>query len=118
MGALTDAAIRAAKPHTTVWDSTLKGFGVRAGRDRKTFVVLIGSGRRQAIGPYGPSGFTLSEARIEARRIFAEKILGRVRPKHVAFGEQQESDEPMEWGRQRRCCSIHRGQPRTPRMIT
>ena len=83
MAALTDAAIRAAKPNTSIWDTSLKGFGVRAGKDRKTFVVLIGSGRRQAIGIYPL--LSLSDARTEAKRILAEKTLGRVRPKHVAF---------------------------------
>lgn len=43
---LTDAAIRTAKANTTVRDSSLEGFGVRAGKTRKTFIVLIGSGRR------------------------------------------------------------------------
>jgi integrase len=90
MTALTDAAIRAAKPNTTLWDVSIKGFGVRAGKARKTFVVLIDSGRRQAIGPYGPAGLTLSEARTEARRILAEKTLGRVRPKHVAFDDAKD----------------------------
>ena len=71
-------------------ETALKGFGVRAGKDRKTFVVLIGSGRRQAIGAYGPAGLTLSEARVEARRILAEKTLGRVRPKHVAFDDAKD----------------------------
>jgi integrase len=85
---LTDAAIRALKPNSTIWDPTLRGFGVRAGKERKTFLVLIGSGRRQAIGAYPL--MTLSEARGEAKRILAEKTLGRVRPKHVAFEDARD----------------------------
>lgn len=88
MPALTDAAIRATKPNTAVWDTALKGFGVRAGKVRKTFVVLIGSGRRQAIGTYPL--LSLSDARTEARRILAEKTLGNVRPKHVAFADARD----------------------------
>jgi hypothetical protein len=85
---LTDAAIRAAAPYSTLWDPALKGFGLRAGKDRKTFVVLIDSGRRQAIGAYPL--VSLSDARAEARRILAEKTLGRVRPKHVAFDDARD----------------------------
>lgn len=88
MPPLTDAAIRAAKADTTIWDESLRGFGVRAGKDRKTFVVLIGSGRRQAIGAYPV--LSLSDARTEARRILAEKTLGKVRPKHVAFDDARD----------------------------
>jgi hypothetical protein len=88
MPPLTDAAIRAAKPDTTIWDASLRGFGVRAGKDRKSFVVLIGSGRRQAIGAYPL--LSLSDARTEARRILAEKTLGSVRPKHIAFDDARD----------------------------
>jgi integrase len=51
----------------------------------KTFIVLIGSGRRQAIGHYPL--VSLSAARIEAKRLLAEKTLGKVRPKHIAFAD-------------------------------
>lgn len=88
MPALTDAAIRAAQRKSTLWDPALRGFGLRAGKARKTFVVLIGNGRRQTIGPYPL--ISLSDARAEARRILAEKTLGRVRPKHVAFDDARD----------------------------
>src|SRR5258708_22454210 len=52
MTVLTDAAIRAAKPYTTVWDSNLRGFGLSTGKARKSFIVLVGSGRRHTIGHY------------------------------------------------------------------
>jgi integrase len=69
----------------TYWD-TLKGFGVRVSSGgTKTFIVLIGSGRRQSIGRYPV--ISLSDARTEARRILAEKTLGRVRPTHTAYDD-------------------------------
>lgn len=85
---LTDAAIRAAK-EGTLWDSSLPGFGLRVGKSARTFIVLIASGRRQSIGRY--PHITLSEARTEAKRILAEKTLGKVRPVHTAFGDARNS---------------------------
>lgn len=82
--ALTDAFIRGA-PEGTHWDDSLKGFGVRIGKQSKTFVALVASGRRQAIGRYPL--MSLADARKEARRILAEKQLGKVRPTHVAFDD-------------------------------
>ena len=78
-------AIRAAKPGQTVWDSSLKGFGLRVGKTTRTFIVLIGSGRRQKIGQFPI--ISLATARAEAKRIIAEKQLGRVKPTHVAFND-------------------------------
>lgn len=90
MPQLSDPLIRTAKPPAagtlSLWDSSLKGFGVRISKGgAKTFIVLIGSGRRQAIGRYPL--VTLSEARTQAKRILAEKVLGHVRPKHLAFDD-------------------------------
>ena len=69
----------------THWD-TLKGFGIRVSAGgARTFIVLIGSGRRQSIGRYPL--ISLSDARTEARRILAEKTLGRVRPTHTAYDD-------------------------------
>jgi integrase len=63
-----------------------KGFGVRVSpKGAKTFVVLIGSGRRQTLGRY--PDLKLIEARKEAKRILAEKTLGSVRPSHTAFDD-------------------------------
>ncbi|MBV9827185.1 MAG: tyrosine-type recombinase/integrase [Alphaproteobacteria bacterium] len=92
----SDAAIRALKApdagYTYVWDSSLRSFGVRvsAKSGSKAFCVLIGKGRRQTIGKYGPGGLTLAEARAEARRILAERTLGNVRPTHVAFEDARD----------------------------
>ena len=87
---LTDTLIRnAALPAAgtrTIWDESPKGFGVRISQGgTKTFIVLIASGRRQKIGRYPL--MSLATARAEAKRILAEKTLGRVRPAYVAHDE-------------------------------
>lgn len=89
MPSLTDATIRAApipaRGQKTIWDG-LKGFGCRISQGgSKTFVVMIGSGRRLTIGRY-PT-VSLSEARAEAKRILAEKQLGKLRPARVSFDQ-------------------------------
>lgn len=78
---LNDSVIRAATSGT-LWDD-LKGFGCRIGRHSKTYVVDIGRGRRKKIGRVGL--ITLVEARDAAKKILAEKTLGKIVPKHVAF---------------------------------
>lgn len=88
--ALTELACRAAQPpakgQTTLWDASLKGFGLRLSQGgSKTFVVLIASGRRQAIGRYPQ--ITLSEARTQAKRLLAEKHLGRIKPIRTAWDD-------------------------------
>lgn len=85
MPKITDPRVKAARPGTTLWDDSLKGFGVRVGKNRKTFIVLIESGRRQSIGTYPL--MTLADARTEAKIILAEKTLGKVRPKYTAFDD-------------------------------
>lgn len=82
---LTDLAIRSADPGSTLWDGTLKGFGCRIGKERKTFIVLIASGRRQTLGHYPL--MSLADARREARRVLAEKELGQVRPRFTAWDD-------------------------------
>jgi hypothetical protein len=91
---LSDVAIRQAKPPATgtvtLRDTSLKGFGVRLTKGgAKTFIVLIASGRRQAIGRYPL--VSLSDARTEARRVLAEKTLGKIRPKHTAFEDARDA---------------------------
>jgi integrase len=82
---LTDPAIRAAKPGETLWDSSLKGFGLRAGKQTKTFIVLIASGRRKRIGTWPL--VSLATARAAAKTLLAEKQLGRLFPSHRAFDD-------------------------------
>ncbi len=88
--ALTDLIIKQLPlPHsgtTTYWDANPKGLALRISKGgAKTFIVLIGSGRRQALGRY-PT-LSLSHARTEARRILAEKTLGKLRPTRIAFDD-------------------------------
>ncbi|HVH75190.1 MAG TPA: tyrosine-type recombinase/integrase [Stellaceae bacterium] len=90
----TDLSIRGAKPpqegYAYMWDSSLRGFGLRiSARGTKTFCVLIGRGRRQTIGRYPL--ICLADARTEAKRILAEKTLGRVRPTHTAFEDARDA---------------------------
>ncbi|MBX3512067.1 MAG: site-specific integrase [Xanthobacteraceae bacterium] len=80
---LTDISVRAlkapARGQITVWDSSSPvGVRISAG-GTKTFIVLVGSGKRQTIGKFGI--ITLAEARAEAKRILAEKTLGIAKPK-------------------------------------
>ena len=87
MPSLTDATIRAATPpakgQKTLWDG-LKGFGIRLSQGgSKTFIVMIGSGKRFTIGRY--PAVSLAEARTEAKRILAEKQLGKLRPARVSL---------------------------------
>jgi len=75
---LTDVSLRAlnapAHGQITVWDK-ISPLGVRVSSGgTKTFIVMVGSGRRQTIGKAGV--LTLSEARSVAKRVLAEKTLG------------------------------------------
>jgi hypothetical protein len=88
---LTDLAVRNASPGATLWDSTLRGFGLRCGKTSKTFVVLVESGRRHSLGRYPL--ISLADARVEARRILAEKTLGKTKPRFLAYEEP-----PFDWG--------------------
>jgi integrase len=88
--ALTDALVRASKPpahgQLTITDSTLQNFALRLSQGgSKTFVVLLGKGKRHTIGHY-PT-ITLSEARSAAKRILAERELGKIIPDRIAFDD-------------------------------
>lgn len=81
---LNEQAVKSAKPGI-LWDSTLRGFGLRTGKNFKTFIVLVASGRRKKIGRYPL--VSLAEARTKAKAMLAEKTLGKVTPTHTAFEE-------------------------------
>jgi integrase len=81
---LTDKSIKAAG-EGIIWDDLTRGLGIRVGKTKKTFVVLVDSGRRKSIGHY-PT-LSLADARKIAKEMLAEKMLGKVRPKHVAFDD-------------------------------
>ena len=84
MPRLTDKSIKAAG-EGIIWDDLTRGLGIRVGKTKKTFVVLVDSGRRKSIGHY-PT-LSLADARKIAKEMLAEKMLGKVRPKHVAFDD-------------------------------
>src|SRR5665213_1792263 len=90
---LTDTNIRALAYQETgrniYWDSSLSGFGVRVGKNFKTFVFLVGSGRRKKIGRY--PFLTLAAARIKAQVMLTEKVLGHETPTRKAFPDVVET---------------------------
>ena len=83
---LTDIGLLNLKSGATdidYWDAKLPTFGVRVSpKGTKTFVLKIHNGR-QAIGRYPL--ISLSEARTEAKRILAEKTLGRIRSQSITY---------------------------------
>ncbi len=89
--ALTELTIRKLQPpatgQTTVWDS-VPGFGIRVSQGgAKTFIVLVGGGNRRSIGRFPI--ISLSHARTEAKRILAERTLGKHRAKSIPYDEAQ-----------------------------
>jgi integrase len=85
---LTEVALRSmhSSPsgRLTHWDTVVKHFGVRiTPAGAKTFIVLLGSGRRQSIGQY-PT-ITLAQARDKAKRILAERTLGRHQASSISW---------------------------------
>ena len=80
---LTVQKLKGSDKHADYFDLTLPTFGVRVSpRGTKTFILKLRSGR-QAIGRYPI--LSLSEARTEAKRILAERTLGRIRPRSITF---------------------------------
>lgn len=86
---LTDISVRQLRPPTRgqkmYRDETLAGFGVRVSQaGAKTFVLVHGRQRQfLTIGRYPI--ITLAQARAEAKRILAEKILGQHQPRSIKF---------------------------------
>jgi integrase len=67
-----------------MWDGTVKHFGVRISQGgAKSFIVLLGSGRRQTIGRY-PT-ISLAQARDKAKTILAERTLGKHKPSNISW---------------------------------
>ena len=68
----------------TLWDGSLKHFGVRISKGgAKSFIVLLGSGRRRAIGRY--PALSLAKAREKATIILAQRALGKHRPDAISW---------------------------------
>jgi integrase len=92
---LTEITLRALKSpesgQAEYWDKTLAGFGVRVSQGgAKTFTLLFGTPRqRVTIGRYPI--ISLADARTEAKRILAERTLGKHRPKTMAWDDAQKA---------------------------
>jgi Arm DNA-binding domain len=85
--ALSDTGLRSlkapAKGTADYWDKSLPSFGVRISQGgTKTFVLNLDKARRK-IGRFPV--LSLADARTEAKRILAERTLGRVRPQSISF---------------------------------
>lgn len=93
MPKLTDITIKQlplpARGQRSYYDD-LPGFGVRVSQGgTRTFFVLLGSGKRHAIGKHPV--ISLSEARGEAKRLLAERTLGKTRPSSLAYDKSVEA---------------------------
>jgi integrase len=87
---LTELTLRAAKPPErgtiTLWDGAQKHFGVRISQGgAKSFIILLGSGRRQTLGRF-PT-ISVASARARAKELLAENTLGKTRPRAAAFDD-------------------------------
>jgi hypothetical protein len=89
---LEDVSLRSlpipAKGQSDFWCDRLPGFGVRVSQGgTKTFVLNLHKVRR-TIGRYPI--ISLSEARTEAKRMLAEKTLGKIRPQSISYPDAVE----------------------------
>src|SRR5215475_4550323 len=72
-GAITIRSVTALPPGTTLWDTGLRGFGVRRQTDTAAYVIKYRQAGRQhfyTIGPHGP--WTPETARKEAKRLLGQ----------------------------------------------
>ena len=82
---MTIQKLKRPEKHIDYFDVTLATFGVRVSpKGTKTFILKLRSGR-QAIGRYPV--LSLSDARTEAKRILAERTLGRIRPRSITYAQ-------------------------------
>ena len=79
---LNESAIRTAQPGI-IWCGSLRGFGIRTGKNVKTFIVRVAHGRNKRIGRYPLT--SLADARSAAKKMLAEKVLGKIVPTHTAY---------------------------------
>jgi len=86
---LTDATIRnlpsPATGQKTHFDDALRGFGIRISQGgTRTFVLMYGADRQLlSIGRYPV--ISLADARAEAKRLLAEKTLGKRQPQSITY---------------------------------
>jgi integrase len=84
---LTDAGLRSLQPPETGaldwWDTSLPSFGCRVSQGgTKTFILKLYNSRR-AIGRWPI--VSLAAARAEAKKLLAEKTLGKTRPQSITY---------------------------------
>jgi integrase len=90
---LTDLTIRSLalplKGQKLYYDDTLPSFGCRVSQGgTRSFFVQVGADRQFiTIGRYHPDILPLAKARAEAKRILAERVLGKHRPQSIPFDE-------------------------------
>jgi integrase len=80
---LTDIVAKKAKAipgrQRTIWDSSLRGFGLRVGGEAKTWTVMVGKDRRRiTIGRYPVMGLQI--ARSEAKKLILASAVAHHRP--------------------------------------
>jgi integrase len=91
MTSLTDIAIRAlplpAKGQRTYFDNAVPGFGCRVSQGgSRSFIVMHGPERSvKTLGTYPI--ISLAEARAEAKRIIAQRVLQKFRPQSIGWTE-------------------------------
>ncbi len=76
---ITKRIVDTLKPGQVIWDSEVKGFGVRCQRKAKVYILKARAGGRQrwiSIGAHG-SPWTPDQARTEAKRLLGEIAKGR-----------------------------------------
>jgi len=93
---LTDLSIRSLGPpvkgQKLHYDDTLPSFGCRVSQGgTRSFFVQVGADRQFiTIGRYHPDILPLAKARAEAKRILAERVLGKRRPQSIPFDEAKD----------------------------
>src|SRR5665213_4440294 len=83
---ISDATVRSLptlETQTDYWDLKFPAFGVRVSPGGTKTFVLNQNKTRRTIGRY--PDISLSQARTEARRLVAEKTLGKIRPQSITY---------------------------------
>jgi integrase len=108
--AFSDVFIRSLQPpakgQKSYWDEKLPCFGLRVSQGGSKTFVLNRDNSLLTIGRFGV--LSLAEARTEAKRLMAERTLGRVRPQSLTFLEGLTLFLEDKAGRRSRTLADHR----------
>jgi integrase len=108
--AFSDVFIRSLQPpakgQKSYWDEKLPCFGLRVSQGGSKTFVLNRDNSLLTIGRFGV--LSLAEARTEAKRLMAERTLGRVRPQSLTFLEALTLFLEDKAGRRARTLADHR----------